>query len=151
MLYTDVHCEYRIVYVLLLHSTLSYRAPFMQNCHVCICDVFIQVQCFCFTCTCTSCMGDLNSASWVAWYIAQSVCRASAYNAEGRGFESHPKQWFFFERLLPWDLICMPLVCLWIKCLSTYLVHGVLCCYCYFGSIIAMAALLCNKRILGAL
>ena len=32
--------------------------------------------------------------------------RASAKNAEGRGFKSHPRQQFFFERLLPWDLIC---------------------------------------------
>ena len=38
--------------------------------------------------------------------FSSSAGRASAYNAEGRGFKSHPRQQFFFERLLSWDLIC---------------------------------------------
>ena len=51
------------------------------------------------TCTCT-CTCTL--------YIC--TCRYMAYmymHAEGRGFKSHPRQQFFFERLLPWDLICI--------------------------------------------
>ena len=32
--------------------------------------------------------------------------------AEGRGFKSHQRQQFFFERLLPWDLICISFLCL---------------------------------------
>ena len=44
------------------------------------------------------CIGDLNSASCAA-SVAQLV-------------ELQARRQFFFERLLPWDLICIPFLCL---------------------------------------
>ena len=49
---------------------------------------------------------------------SQWNCLCSSASAQ---FESHPRMSYFFERLLPWDLICRSLLSL--KCLSIYHVH----------------------------
>ena len=43
------------------------------------------------------------------WVYMPIHVHVYTWNAEGRGFESHPRQQFF---KLPWDLVCVALICL---------------------------------------
>ena len=59
------------------------------------------------------------SGVWNSASLAASVATVHVLS-EGRGFKSHPRQQFFFERLLPWDLICIILSFLCLSRVSEY-------------------------------
>ena len=53
-------------------------------------------------------------------YMYIIILKGSHEHAEGRGFKSHPRQ-FFFETLLSWDLICTCMSLLYLSQVSEYL------------------------------